>query len=173
MDVEFRRSGERQYAVRIRRPGMPALEKDPAPGFDALLPHDVIHLVVERVLGLRQGIFGQAAAGGSGGLFMPVGSQAESKRAASRERRSFAKRSEKLGDAGRRDTAASEAAVYVARMAWESRRTTGALTGAPAWMSAGQLAQICDELDALSKRWADLPIGGALTVSWPARISSG
>ena len=173
MDVEFRRSGERRYAVRILRPGLPVLEKDPAPGFDACLPHDVVHFVVERVLGLRQGIFGQAAAGGSGGLFVPVGSQANTRRAASRERRSFVKRSQKLGHAGRRDTAASEAAVYFTRMAWEKRRATGTLSAAPAWMSAAQLAQICDELDALSQRWVDLPVGGLLTVSWPARAPSG
>jgi hypothetical protein len=169
VDVEFRRSGERRYAVRILRPGQPALEKDPAPGYDARLPHDIVHLVVERVLGLRQGIFGQAAAGGSGGLFMPVGSEANGKRAASRERRSFAKRSEKLKIAGQRDAAASEAAVYSARAAWEKHRTTGALGSRPSWISDEQITQICDELDTLSARWVRLGVGDLISVNWPTR----
>ena len=67
MDVEFRRTGERRYAVTIIVPGRPMLEMNPAPGYDTRMPHDLIHFVVERELGIRHGIFGQLAAGGTAG----------------------------------------------------------------------------------------------------------
>lgn len=66
MDVEFRRTGEKRYAVVIRRPDDTVLEMNPAPGYDPLLPHDLVHFVVERELGLQLGIFGQIAKGGGG-----------------------------------------------------------------------------------------------------------
>ena len=169
MEVQFRRTGVRRYSVTIVRPGLPVLEKSPAPGYDDLLPHDVIHLIVERVLGLQRGIFGQAAEGGTAGMFYPANSDARTPREASRQRRSLAKRSDRLLQAGRQDTAASEAATYIARMAWDARRTSrepkmaGTRTGP---VSAGQLAQICNEMDALSARWISLPMGEVLTVRW-------
>ena len=64
MEVHFRRTGERRYAVIINRKDLPIVEKDPAPGFDPLIPHNLMHLVVESELGLSRGIFGQLASGG-------------------------------------------------------------------------------------------------------------
>jgi hypothetical protein len=40
-----------------------------APGYDDLMPHDLQHFIVERTLGIRNGIFGQLAHGGSAGTF--------------------------------------------------------------------------------------------------------
>jgi hypothetical protein len=60
MIVVFRRTGERRYAVLAQRPGFPDLEMNPAPGFDRLIPHDMMHLVVEAQLGLSRAIFGLA-----------------------------------------------------------------------------------------------------------------
>ncbi len=42
---------------------------NPAPGYDDLLPHDLVHLVVELHWGLRDGIYGDVAAGGNAGTF--------------------------------------------------------------------------------------------------------
>ena len=67
MLVVFRRSGERRYSVEAQRPGLPLVEMNPAPGYDPLMPHDMMHLVVESQLGLTRGIFGQLAAGGTAG----------------------------------------------------------------------------------------------------------
>jgi hypothetical protein len=168
--VQFRRSGVRRYAVSIFRPGLPMLEKNPVPGYDDLLPHDLIHLIVERALGLQRGIFGQAAEGGTAGMFYPVESDARTAREASRQRRMLAKRSDKLMQAGRQDTAASEAATYIARMAWDSRRANRSPRVSATRIGpvlAEQLAQIRDEMDAMSARWMALPAGEVLSVRWP------
>src|SRR5262245_13695334 len=86
MLVTFARTGERRYAVRAVVEGMTAMEMDPAPGFDPLMPHDLQHFIVERALGIEAAIYGQLAAGGTVGTFRAMTSSSES-RAASRERR--------------------------------------------------------------------------------------
>lgn len=69
MKVEFRRTGERRYAVTVFRENYPTLEMNPAPGYDALMPHDLMQFIVENELGLRCGICGQLADGGNAGTF--------------------------------------------------------------------------------------------------------
>ena len=63
MLLVFRRTGDRRYTVVAKRAEMPDVEMDPAPGYSELIPHDLMHLVVEAKLGLARGIFGQLAAG--------------------------------------------------------------------------------------------------------------
>lgn len=187
MEVQFRRSGAHRYAVTIVRPGQPVLEKDPAPGYDDKLPHDLIHLIVERELGLQLGIFGQVAAGGTAGMFYPTERKVRTKREASRQRRSLARRGGKLQQAGRGDSTVSEAVTYLARNAWESRHaapTRRAMTATagnarhPARLAASrrgpvtaeQLEHICDVLDIQSARWVNLPLGDSMTVVWPDKV---
>jgi hypothetical protein len=62
MSVTFVRTGERCYAVRAAVEGMPIVEMDPAPGYDALVPHDLQHFIVERALGIEGAIYGQLLA---------------------------------------------------------------------------------------------------------------
>ncbi|HKE95744.1 MAG TPA: hypothetical protein VKB34_15620 [Povalibacter sp.] len=154
------------------------MTNDPAGGFDERMPHDLIHFVVERELGLQCGIFGQVAAGGTAGSFFPVVSQTLTVREAARRRRALSKRSGKLMQAGRRDTAVSEAATYLVHGAWQARRTdmvakphhadpTAATRSG--FISALQLTRIFDQLDALSTRWSALEIGESMTVNWPSR----
>ena len=174
MEVEFRRTGERQYAVTIIRAGQPALEMNPAPGYDARMPHDLIHFVVERELSLRHGIFGQLAAGGTAGTFHPATCGVASRREAARHRRALAKRGARLLRQGRADSAMSERAADVCRRAWLARAAGGDVprTGALP-CSAEELARICDVLDELSAAWARLGIGQALTLDWPdARLEA-
>jgi hypothetical protein len=45
---------------------------DPAPGYDAKLPHDMAHFIVENELGISGGVFGQLASGGTAGTFIPI-----------------------------------------------------------------------------------------------------
>lgn len=69
MILVFRRTGERRYAVEAQRVRFPKLVMDPAPGYNRLIPHDMMHLVVEAQLGIAHGVFGQLAAGGDAGTF--------------------------------------------------------------------------------------------------------
>ena len=64
MEVTFRRTGERRYAVIARPERWPAVTMDPAPGFDPCIPHDLIHFAIEREFAIERGVFGQLAAGG-------------------------------------------------------------------------------------------------------------
>ena len=68
---------------------------DPAPGYDDDIPHDLVHYVVEAVLGFGSGVFGRAAAGG--GTFVPVPSADTSPRERARQRRKQKKREGGLG----------------------------------------------------------------------------
>src|SRR5690606_9882931 len=113
MQVAFRRTGPRGYAVEVRRPGLPDVAMDPAPGYDPLVPHELAHFVVERELGLDCGIFGQLARGGRAGTFVRERATGESAREASRRRRRAARRDAALRRAGRGESAASERATYV------------------------------------------------------------
>jgi hypothetical protein len=132
------------------------------------MPHDLMHLVVERELGLRHGIFGQLAAGGTAGTFHVVVGAPLPGREAARQRRAVAKRGARLLRQGRADSAMSEHAADVCRRAWLARGAGGdvAATGAMP-CSAEQLARICDVLDELSAVWARLGVGQALILDWP------
>src|SRR4029453_15282152 len=87
MILIFRRTGQRRYAVEVKRPPHPDVEMNPAPGYDALMPHDLMHLVVEAQLGLTHGIFGQLAAGGDAGTFHLIMKQEWPSRTGARIRR--------------------------------------------------------------------------------------
>jgi len=186
MEVQFHRTGERRYAVRIYRKDQSSLEMNPAPGFDPMMPHDLLHLVVESELNLRNGIFGQIAAGGNAGTFHPIPSNDENHRQAARRRRQIAKRGDKLLRAGRRESAQSEHATYICLREWLARSTDPGRRKL-AFQMASQAKQnknlqpeagsdalgkdildrICAKLDDLSARWASLSIGGSISVEWP------
>lgn len=167
MKVQFRRTGDRRYAVTIIRPECATLEMNPAPGYDARLPHDLVHFVVERELGLRHGIFGQLAAGGTAGTFHATPGGETSPRKAARGRRALARRGAKLLRQGTADAAMSERLADVCRRAWLAR-TAGATVrvgeGLP--LSAEDLDRVCDVFDELSAAWASLEVGQALTLNW-------
>jgi hypothetical protein len=158
---------------------------DPAPGFDPLIPHDLMHLVVESELGLRRGIFGQIANGGTAGTFH-VQTPDKKTRDASRLRRRTAKRGEKLLLAGREDCARSERATSVCWHEWlarshdPKRRTQATKTMSEAkhlrqlspksgndGLNEEIIDRVCARLDDLSARWSHLSIGQSLTIEWP------
>lgn len=186
MQVRFRRTGERRYAITVEREGAPPLEMDPAPGFDPIMPHDLLHLIVESALGLRRGIFGQVAAGGDARTFRGDASAGATRRDATRSRRRAARRGEKLAREGHREAAWSERATYLclhewlARSADPHRRRRAASMGPEAEhirarqpaeeraaLTRERLDAICTRLDALGGRWADLEIGESFAVEWP------
>lgn len=168
VDVEFRRVSERRYAVVVTVAGQPRLEMNPAPGYDARLPHDLLHFVVERELGIRMGIFGQLAAGGTAGTFHPAATGTPAGRDGARQRRALARRGEMLMQQGRADSAESERAAAECMRVWQS--STAGHEPRPsqdATYSAAQLARVCTALDEASAAWTKLRVGEALTLHWP------
>ncbi len=172
MEIEFRRTGERRYAIRISRAGHPTIEMDPAPGYDPQMPHDLAHLIVEREIGLRGGVFGQIAAGGNAGTFRPVLAPGSPAREAARLRRKVSKRGESLQHRQSDEAMLVERLVDACLGEWASRMTSRRerfviddslqkiLTGA-------RLDQICSELDRISRLWIALGQSESLTLAWP------
>lgn len=187
MRVEFRRTGERSYAVKIHRGQSAPVVMDPAPGYDLDMPHDLLHLVVESELRLSRGIFGQIAAGGTAGTFHPRShASSRTKRDVARDRRRIAKRGARLLADGRDEAMQSERATYISLHAWLARsndarrkgratQMTDAAQQVRATQTRGErqdlkpevLDRICARLDHLSAQWRVLAIGESLIVEWP------
>ena len=184
MLVVFRRNGERRYSVEAQRPGRPDVVMNPAPGYDPLVPHDMMHMVVEAQLGLTHAIFGQLAAGGTAGTFqLPVNSSEGSRRSARASRR-VAARGRKMLNRGRDECGESEHATYICWYEWLSRSSSPddrrlSVTMAEHAKSGRQnpkvqralterrLDEICKHLDELSSHWSRLKVGESMAVHWP------
>jgi hypothetical protein len=185
MQVEFKKTGERRYAVIIRREGLPNLEMNPAPGFDALMPHDLLHFLVEQELGLRKGIFGQVAAGGTAGTFMHAPNEASNSRTDSRLRRKNAKRGKKLLKENPDDCAQSERATYLCLYDWlahsadeklrirakEMNVTSESILAIMPeherkMLNKEKRAAIRARMDELSRKWSALKINEPLSLDW-------
>jgi hypothetical protein len=160
MHVIFERVDDRRYRIGVQRDGRydtgPDVPVRGAPGH-ADVPHDLVHFVVEEQAGLRLGIFGQVAAGGDcGGFFAP--------RPGDRHPARDAKRSARVGRAGRSDVAASERLASLA--------DRGSIA-----------AEVNDEVapplrDAINRRlaevlnlWRATPPGDRLLLVWPDSLT--
>src|ERR1044071_6725293 len=121
MILVFRRTDKQRYAVEVQRPGRPDLEMNPAPGYDRLIPHDMMHLVVEAQLGLTRGIFGQLAAGGNAGSFHLSVKSDQSSRELTRTRKRETKRGKRLMKNGRDECLESERATFICWQEWRGR----------------------------------------------------
>lgn len=169
MDVSFERTGERRYATVVTLPGRHPRRMDPAPGYDDHIPHDLVHYLTEAELGLASGVFGRAAAGG-GDFTETVETPGDPRRRA-RAQRKAKKRETFLSAADRGDMARSEYLAGLCDIAW--RRRAGA--SAPEWARRKQIPpedaaavdRILDRLDEVAPLWHALPVGGALTFTWP------
>ncbi|WP_260583030.1 hypothetical protein [Sphingopyxis sp. PET50] len=190
MEVHFIRSGARRYSMRIERAGLPTLVMDPAPGFDADVPHDMVHFVVEAVLGLKGGVFGQIAAGGTAGSFHV---EAASGKADAREQRRTVRKQvakgKKLIEGQGREGELSELAAFLLDIGWRSanrpdgaerRAALGEAARVRRTLSDGEQAAIdaarpavFAAFDALAAQWRALRVGEALVLEWPTlrRIS--
>jgi len=164
MQVSFTRTGERRYRVVARRTGAPELVIEPAPGFDAHLPHDLVHFLVERHWGLREGIYGDLAAGGDAGTFRPT--------EGARDRR-WVKKHAGLVTSGR-DMDRSEALAAAVFAAWQGHR--GAVerasdyarsAAALAGVTAAELAAVMPACDEAADAWRALRTGESMTLEWP------
>jgi hypothetical protein len=163
MIVHFRKLGARRYAVLVERERGPALVAQPAPGYDDYLPHDLLHFVAEAEWGLDGAVFGQLAAGGDPGMFLPVDRELVARWVRRRKLRP------KAHPKGRR----SELLAHVLDCAWKARRRSQPLPDgwddllAEARVDREELARVVVSLDELADRWHDLRIGEELTLEWP------
>lgn len=178
MEVTFRKTGERRYAVVVQAEGKGPHTVDPAPGFDPHIPHDLVHYVVEAELSLAGGVYGRAASGG--GTFYSAGATpgGQTPRERARERRKQSRREQQL----RRDEQAeqemqlSERLAGVCDVLWRRRRgqRPDATRAAPQLtLSAAEqerALRVVDRLDQLAPRWSELPLGGELTFVWPSLV---
>jgi acyl-CoA hydrolase len=184
MEVQFRRIGQRRYALRILRENLPPLECG-APGYDPLMPHDLQHLIVESELGLTHGVFGFMAAGGQAGGPADL-APGEDRRTAARRRAKAKRRDEKmLRNGGRDDGSASERAAYICWYEWlrrsrdpERRRRAASMTETVQTMRDGMpenerqafteafFTQVCARMDELSAKWSSLKVGDSFSVEW-------
>lgn len=172
MRVIFRRTGEHRYAVVVEVPGQPAQTMNPAPGFDAHIPHDLVHYVVEAALGLEAGVFGRAARGG--GTFYGAGTGI-SPRDRARKRRKQARREQALRRerANEEQLETSERIAYLSDIAWRRRHgQRPGLTYSPpsaptSALDAARIERVVCALDTLAPQWNQLAIGGELTFAWP------
>ena len=186
MILVFQRTGERRYAVEAQRPGFPDVVMNTAPGYDRLIPHDMMHLVVEAQLGLTRGVFGQLAAGGDAGTFYVSMHSGENSRKLARVRRRVKGKGQKLLKVGRDDCARSERATYICWHEWLARSSSSdrkelsqtmekqaqqvrgvAGDAELSMLTARKLDEICKHLDHLSSRWSNLKIGESIAVRWP------
>lgn len=186
MILVFQRTGQKRYAVFARRSPLPDLEMNPAPGYDTLMPHDLLHLVVEAQLGLKRGIFGQLAAGGDAGTFHPIPHAGENTRAAARVRNRIKSKGKSLLREGRDDSEQSERAAYICWYEWLARskardqlkvskpmaQTASQLRGVARakkdhTFSEQKMAEICRHLDELSAHWSNLEVGESMSIHWP------
>lgn len=185
MHVEFHKTGKRRYAVKIVREDLPNLEMNPAPGFDPLLPHDLIHFIVELELGLNNAIFGQVASGKKSGNFLPQLSESSNNRADSRLRRKEVKKRKKIIRAGIDEYLQSERATVICLYDWlshsrdknlrakalEMKETAQSVLGQMsdserAKLNKYKLTEIRKRMDDLSQRWSALLTGQWMSLEW-------
>lgn len=161
---------EAAYAVVERDDGVVYRLMGGRPG--RALPHDIVHLVVERELGLADGIWGGIAAGMvfksmrhvRGRRPPHVGDRSASLKQAYRER---ILRSEMLGDLVETIAALDDPSAD------EIRRLTGiklAVLRMPEPPAPDALAAAARALQVEAARWARLRPGGELRYEWPLPV---
>lgn len=147
MNVTFRKTGERRYAVEVDRDRYPDLWCGSI-GYDNRLPHDLMHFIAEAEYGLDDGVFGDLAVGGNARLFLPLDDEHNvDMRLVTKLWRKQRIRRTRLPD-GRR----SEKLAWQLDQGWRRRTLSPELQA---------------KLDDLAARWEGLQVGGSLTLEWP------
>lgn len=191
MTVLFIKETSKSYSIRIEPQTGLTLEMSPAPGYDDYLPHDVLHMIVEGVLQLPGGVFGQLSAGGDASSFRIASDSRMTVRELSRERRRLATRSDRLAREGASDSSLSENGTYLAWQQWLSRSDEPTLQRTAAEMSDTarsirsrltqseqqrldeSMGEICRKLTQFSAHWRSITVGELVRVSWPDLHISG
>jgi hypothetical protein len=167
MDVTFHRlDSGRYFSTAVRDDGVTVS----IPGYDRTspIPHDLAHFVGERELGLTRGVWGTVAAGG---MFtnMTVLSGRRRPHAAEHGRLLVKANAEIIGQA---ETVAAAlhravheglgaaAALDLIRVPWR------AFGSGPLPVSETDLRRAIGELRAAADRWAAVPVGQGMTLTW-------
>ena len=122
MRVSFIKTGARRYGVLVQRERAPELAMNPAPGYHAYLPHDLLHFVAEAEWGLDGAVFGHLAAGGDAGTFIPADKSLIARAMRDRKRRN-AVRGSRRGAAQRCSPTFSKTRGTRVTAAWRCRST--------------------------------------------------
>ncbi|HEY2794855.1 MAG TPA: hypothetical protein VGJ28_21020 [Micromonosporaceae bacterium] len=164
MKVTFTKMNGRRYHVAIERENGPELVARQAPGYDAHLPHDVAHLLVELEFGIRLGVFGQLAAGGEG-VFTPAPADRST-----RSRRT----AHRIAEVGRSDMARSERLVNMCVPLWEARCGRKPKFPAVIDMTLGtpfEADRAMHRFDEAAARWESLAVGESMSYEWPESLT--
>ena len=172
MNVAFKRTGARRYAVIVTRTGEPSQTMDPAPGYDDDIPHDIVHYVVEAELGLTYGVYGRAARGA--GTFYATSGGDGSARERARKQRKQQKRERALGERDEHHAAEMERSERLAGLcdiAWRRKHGQKPDPGRPAPVlrpeDAAAVERVVTRLDVIAPLWRALPVEAALVFEWP------
>jgi hypothetical protein len=175
MNVRFRRTGARRYAVVVILEGEPPRTMDPAPGYDDDIPHDVVHYVVEAELGLENGVYGRAARGA--GTFVSTAERDTNPRERARRQRKQQRRERALGAQDARqaaDMAQSERLAGLCDVAWRRRHgqhpDPSRSAPVPQADDAAAVERVVSRLDVIAPLWRALPVGGELVFEWPHAV---
>lgn len=185
MQIEFHKISQRSYAVKILRENLPVLEMNPAPGFDDLMPHDLCHLIVEQVLGIKNAIFGQILQNGNAGTFRNAPNKSSNSKNDSRQRRKAAQKGKKMVKENLEDYQKSERATYICWQNWLENSSDEKLRKQAEDMklnsdsifkqmsaeeklvySKENFAKVRERMTELSNEWQNLKVGEFITVDW-------
>ena len=164
MEVTFTRTGDRRYRVSVAGKHVKPSYMDPAPGYDARLPHDMAHFIVENELGIKGGVFGQLAAGGTAGTFIPIDVD---------KQRKIRKRGKRMATKNKKDAELSEKIIFIASQAWQKKPAVQSSVD----IAPNDIARVVREFEAASAVWSKLGVGESMTLVWrdgprhPARRS--
>ena len=165
MKVLFTKTGLRRYGVLVQRELAPDVAMNPAPGYDDYVPHDLLHFVAEAEWNLDGAVFGQLAAGGDAGTFVPTEKALIPR--AMRDRKRQRRRAGK--PKGRR----SEVLAHLLEDAWYARHGRRFLPDdweerlEAARVSREHVERVLERLDELAEQWHSLHVGEHLTLDWP------
>ena len=172
MNVRFRRTGVRRYAVVVTLAGEPPRAMDPAPAYDDDIPHDLVHYVVEAELGLANGVYGRAARGA--GTFIATAEGGINPKEWARKQRKQQKLERALGAQDARqagDMAQSERLAALCDIAWRrkhgQRPEPGRSAPVPLTEDAAVVGRVVSRLDAIAPLWRALLVGDELVFEWP------
>jgi len=151
MKVTFKRTRDRAYSLTVEGPDVATAEMDPAPGYHDRLPHDVAHFIVENELGIKGGIFGQMAMGGT---IRPVERNSRIQRKAKRKR-------EEIFRTNKNDALFSEHAIWAAQSRWEKQEIIPSTQ-----IPQADLDRVIAKFEEFANEWSKLPVGGSITLEW-------
>lgn len=151
MRLEFTRHGDRFDLVVTGTKGPDLILQDHDTG--RTLPHDLVHAVVERALGIEDGFCGALARGATFKGFQRV--------VPARHQRSGLKTLRRSADR----VLAAELKVNWAVRAWEGRDISGPGVGGPQ-LSEPELRVAVAVIEEAARRWRALDDGDVLVIDW-------